>query len=253
MNGKLYSLLYVLAAAFLIALMAGYFQQAAPIHPAIAILSMPSESVGTTRSLARVYAEPNDSSQVVNVIPPEKQVHILGLNDTGAFIGISREDEATLAGWISTSEVKHNLVVATTCTLVKEYQRPDSSSPVTGTLSPAAEVQVLGRNSDNTFIAIAQPGAKTASVRWVKTSELSLPDVVAKTSTLTRLYQKPDSGSRVASVLPPAQSVILIGRSNDGTWFAVASLPGKKFIGWAQSNDLSGGMDRKVLPVLLPR
>lgn len=254
MNRKLYSISSLVAGALAITMMVIFSQPAAATHSALAILSMPSESIGSTRTLARVYSEPDVASQVVNVLSPEKQVRILGLNEDGAWLGIGKENgAAVLAGWIPVSDVRHNLVVGSSRSLVHTYQLPDSSGSVAGTLAPSVQVQVLGRSVDNAWIAIAHPGARSGMLRWVKANELKLPDVVAQTSALTKLYLKPDSSSRVTSVLPPAQSVILIGQNGDGSWFAVTSRQGNKFIGWAQSNDLTGGMDRVALPVYLPR
>ena len=253
MDKKLFHSSVLVAGALVLILSVGYFQPATATHSAVSILAMPSESAGVTSTLAKVYAEPEDASQILDVLPPQKQVQILGLNESGAWIAIAQGNQSALAGWISASELKHDLVVGTTRTLVRTYQQPNSSSGIQSVLTPGIKVQVLGRSPDNAWVALSNAGSPGAMVQWVASSDIKLPDVIATTSNLTKLYARPDSGSAISYVLPPAQKVVLMGRNSNGTWFAAADINSKKFIGWAQVSDLVGGIDRTVLPDLTVR
>jgi len=250
MNTKPISIVFVVASILVGALLLASFQSATATHTAVAIVAYPAESVGQTRSLARVYMEPDDSSTLVQVMPPGKQVQVLGLSENGAWVAIAKDNQAAMGGWISKSNVNQGLIVGATRSLVKSYQQPDSSSVVAATFSPETKLEVLGHNADNTWIAIARPGSMGTTVNWVASGDLKMPDVLAATSSLTRLYLRPDSKSQITNVLPPAQKVILIGRNNVGNWYAVADIRGSKFIGWVQLGDLKADNDKATLPIL---
>ena len=250
MNTKPVSIFLVVAGLLGAALLLASFQSARATHTAVAIVAYPAESVGQTRSLARVYMEPDDSSRLLEVVSPGKQIQILGLSENGAWVAIAKGDRAAMSGWVSKSNVSQGLIAGAARSLVKAYQQPDSTGEVVATFSPGTKLQVLGHNVDNTWIAIARPGSMGTTVNWVASSDLKMPDVHAATSALTRLYLRPDTSSQITNVLPPAQKVLLIGRNNAGNWFAAADLRGNKFIGWVQLGDLKADADKVTLPIL---
>lgn len=250
MNTKTFSVFVVIAGLLAIALVIAAFQPAAANPVLVTIIAYPAESIGQTRSVARVYAEPDDSSTILQVLSPGKQIQILGLSENGAWIAMAKDDQVSLAGWLSIGEVNQSLMVGTTRSLAKAYQQPDAASPVAATLPPAAKLQILGHNPDNTWIAIAHTSQSQRLISWVNASDVKMPDMLGNTTSVTRLYLRPDSSSQMMSVLSPGQKVLLIGRNDAGTWFAVADASGNKFIGWAQVGDLKISGDRSTLRVL---
>ncbi len=61
-----------------------------------------------------------------------------------------------------------------------------------------------------------------------------------KTNGLVRVYQSPQTGSAVTNVLPPSQTVQILGRSQDGTYLAIAGQSGAgQAAGWVASNEIS--------------
>jgi len=239
------------------------YQPASATHSEIAILALPNAASGETQSLTRIYSEPEDTSQVINVLPPGTQVQILGLSESGSWIALAQSYPPFLIGWVSASDIKHDLTIGLTRSLVLTHQQPDSSSRVVSALPPAASVQVVGRSTDNAWIAISTPGFPQASITWVATSDLRLPGISASTMYLTMFHLTPDESSRVTFVSAPSQNVAfvsastqivtLIGRNSAGTWFAAADMRTDQFIGWVQGSHLAGGMDRFMLPVLSDR
>lgn len=253
MNKKLYPLSFLALGILVIAFQLASFQPASAIHSEIAILALPSGSAGETQSLTRVYADPKDTSQVINVLSPGTQVQILGLSESGAWIALAQSYPPFLVGWVPVSDINHDLTVGLTRSLVQTHQQPSSSSRIVSVLSPGASVQVVGRSVDNSWIAISTPGYPRASITWVATSELRLPGVSASTRYLTMFYLIPDTSSRVTSVSSPTHYVTLIGRNSAGTWFAAADIHTDQFVGWVEGSNLDGGMDRSLLPVLSDR
>jgi len=250
MNTKPISRSFLFAVGLVATLLVASFQPATATYTALSILAYPSEAKAETRSLARVYAEPNDASQLLNVLPPGAQIQILGLSENGAWIALANGSDNAIAGWLSIGDVKQNLIVGSARSLVRVHQQPGADSQVTSVLTPASKVQVLGHNPDNAWIAISRPSASGAAINWVSAGELKLPDVIAITSSLAMFYLKPDASSRITNVLPPTQKVILIGRDHSGTWFAAADFMEGRFIGWARISDLIGGSNRTTLPML---
>lgn len=175
MHAKPVSIFVVIAGLLAAAFSLASYRPAAANHTAVAIVAYPAESVGQTYSLVKLYAEPDDSSTLLSVVAPGKQIDILGLSENGAWIAIAKDNEARLAGWLATSEVRKNIIVGTTLTLVKVYRQPDTSSSLAEVIPPAAKVQVLGHNPDGSWIAIARPVTKGTSIRWVAASELKMP------------------------------------------------------------------------------
>jgi hypothetical protein len=169
------SIIFVIAGLLVAALSLGFYQPATATHTAVAIVAYPAESFGETLSLVKVYAEPDDSSQLLRVEAPGKQIDIRGLSENGAWVAMSNEDESGVAGWITTAEIRKNTLTGTTISLVKVYRQPNSASDVAEVIPPAAKVQVLGHNPDKTWIAIARPEAKGSFIRWVAASDLKMP------------------------------------------------------------------------------
>jgi hypothetical protein len=175
MNKKLYPLSFLALGILVIAFQLASYQPASANHSEIAILSMPSRSAGETQYSTMVYSEPEDTSQVINVLSPGTQVQILGLSESGAWIALAQSYPPFLVGWIPASDVKSDVMVGSTRSLVLTHQQPDSSSRIVSVLSPGASVQVVGRSVDNSWIAISTPGYPRASITWVAISELRLP------------------------------------------------------------------------------
>ncbi len=250
MNTKTLSAFVVVAGILAAVMVMAAFQPAAANHVAAAILVYPAESIGQTRSVARVYAEPDESSAMLRVVSPGKQIQILGLSENGGWIAMAKDDQVGTAGWVSIADVKESLVIGTTRALVKSYQQPDASSAVAAAFPPAAKVQVLGHNVDSSWVAIARISAGQRLISWVSASDLKMPDVQGTTASLARFYLRPDTKGQIMGVLLPAQQVILIGRNPSGTWFAAADVSGNKFIGWVQAGDMKISGDRATLPVL---
>ena len=253
MNKKLYPLSFLALSILGVAFQLASYQPASAVHSEIAILSLPSGSSGETQYSTKVYTEPETTSAVIRQLAPGTQVHILGFSESGAWMAISQAYPPYLINWIPASDVISNLMVGTTRSLVISHQEPDSSSRAMSVLSPGASVQVVGRSVDNSWIAIATSGFPRASITWIATSELQLPDVIASTMYLSMFYLTPDDSSRVTFVSAPTHNVALIGRNTAGTWFAAADTRTDQFIGWVQGSHLDGGMDRSMLPVLSDR
>jgi len=253
MNKKRYPLSILALSILVIAFQLASYQPASAIHSEIAILALPNGSAGETQSLTRVYADPQDTSQVINVLSPGTQVQILGLSESGSWIALAQSYPPFLVGWVPASDVKHDLTIGLTRSLVLTHQQPDSSSRVVSALSPGASVQVVGRSADNSWIAIATPGVPRASITWIATSELQLPGVIASTMYLSMFYLVPDDSSRVTFVSAPTHNVALIGRNTAGTWFAATDMRTDQFIGWVQGSHLDGATNRSLLPILSDR
>lgn len=250
MNTKPYHAPLIVTVLLMIALFLASVQVASANHTAVPVLAYAAESSGETNSLTKVYLEPTEGSQLIDILPPGQQIQILGLSENGAWIAMGKKDQSALAGWVSGSNVNENLIIGSTRSLVQMYGQPGSFSKVDNVLPPGAKVLVLGHSPDNAWIAIAHPGGAQATINWVEASSLKLPDVFATTSSLTMLYLKPDSKSKITTVLPPAQKVLLTGRNSQSTWFAVTDIQEKRFIGWAQGSDLNANSDRATLPVI---
>lgn len=169
------SIIFVIAGLLVAALSLGLYQPATATHAAVAIVAYPAESYGETLSLVKVYAEPDDSSQLLRVVAPGKWIEIRGLSENGAWVAMSNEDVSGAAGWVTTAEIRKNILTGTTISLVKVYRGPDSASVLAEVIPPAAKVQVLGHNPDNTWIAIARPAAKGGFIRWVAAGDLKMP------------------------------------------------------------------------------
>ena len=253
MNKKLYPLSMLVLSILVIAFQLASYQPASAIHSEVAILALPSRSTGETQSLTVVYADPEVTSQMIDVLSQGTQVQILGFSESGAWIALARPYPPFLVGWTPASEVKHDLTVASTRSLVLTHQQPSSSSRVASVLSPGASVQVVGRSVDNSWVAISTPGFPRASITWVATSELQLPGVIASTMYLSMFYLIPDDSSRVTFVSAPTHNVALIGRNTAGTWFAATDMRTDQFIGWVQGSHLDGATNRSLLPILSDR
>ena len=133
------SIFFVIAGLLAAALSLGLYQPATANHTAVAILAYPAEASGETFSLVKVYAEPDDSSQLLRVEAPGKQIAIRGLSENGAWVAMANEDESGVAGWITTAEIRKNILTGTTISLVKVYRQPDSGSGLAEVIPPAAK------------------------------------------------------------------------------------------------------------------
>jgi hypothetical protein len=176
MNHKSFYPSFLLAGALVIGLFLAIFQTASATHQAVGILAMPSESAGATLSLAKVYSEPDDASQLLELFPPGKQMSILGLDESGYYVGISKLGQSNLGGWMSRSDVKYNLVQAKATRLARVFQQPNVDSAVIFALSPGQTVSAVGQSAeDQSMIAVNfLSGGKTA-LGWVMADDLSLP------------------------------------------------------------------------------
>jgi hypothetical protein len=250
MNKKVNPLQFLLAGMLIFILSLAFSQPAKADHNQITIVAIPSESSAKVYSLTRVYSEPDDSSRVVDVLSPGTHFNILGLNTSGSFIEIAKEEQSMPAGWVTASEVTRNLISGTSQSFDLAYLEPSSMSQITTVVTPGEQVKVLGHSQDGSFLAITKAGSVPGAIAWVASSEIKLPDVTAMTASLSKFYIKPDTSSSITSVLPPAIQVILVGRNSSSSWFAVEDVHSTKFIGWAQSSDLVGGINRELLPVL---
>jgi hypothetical protein len=250
MNKKV-NLLHIIFAGMLVFTMTMAFSQPAKAsHTPITIAVIPSESNAAVYSITRVYSEPDDTSRVIDVLSPGTHFNILGFNASSSFIEIAKEEQSAVSGWVASSLVSRNHLDSSTLYITKAYSQPSSTSTVTSIITPGTELQVLGHSVDGAWMAIENPLSIKTPIYWVDSSDIRLPGVTAQTATLTKFYLKPDSSSSVTNVLPPTQNIILIGRIRTGGWYAVADIHSNKFFGWAQSNDLTGGMNKELLPVI---
>jgi hypothetical protein len=250
MNKKVSLLQFLVAGMLIFSLSLAFSQPAKAAHTPVTIVAIPSISNGKVYSIARVFSEPDDASRVVDVLSPGVHFNILGLNSSGSFIEISKDGQSVPSGWVSTSEVSRDLLGGISRSITQVYLEPSSDSQVVSIFTPGEDVKVLGHSQDGSFLAIMNASSVQRSIYWVASSDIKLPDVTAMTGSLTKLYIKPDTSSRITSVLPPAQQVTLLGRNSASSWFAVEDPQSNKFIGWAQSSDLAGGMDQELLPVV---
>jgi hypothetical protein len=253
MNTKVNRKVLFFTAMLVVAFLLTTFQKATATHQAVPILAVALETHAVTRTLGMVYAEADDKSALLTVLEPGKQVKIIGVDESGDWVAIAKADQNSLAGWISKSAIEQDLVVGTTRYLVQVHQSPDSLSEVSYVLTPGENVQVLGSNPDNTWIAIVGPGSTRATVSWVKADELKVPNNIAIAKFLTMVYQRPDTTSKVTYVLSPAQKVTLLGRDNSGSWLALVTVQDERFIGWAHAGDLSSDIDLARLPIRADR
>ena len=253
MNKKV-SLLQLLVAGMLIFVLSLAFSQTARAsHTPVEIVAIPSQSDGYSVTLAKVFSEPDDASRVVEVLSPGTHFNILGFNESGSYIEIAKEGQTVPSGWMSASVVSRNHLDSISRSLTQAYALPSSTSKFASIVIPGAGLQVLGHSVDGLWLAIENPSSLQTPIYWVAASEVSLPDVTAKTSTITKLYQLADTSSRITTVLAPAKQVTLFGRNGTSSWFAVEDGTSHKFIGWAQISDLDGGLNRELLPVLTER
>ena len=250
MNKKVNLLQILIAGLFVFTLSLAFSQAAKASHTLITIVAIPSESNADVYSITRVFSEPDDSSRVVDVLSPGAHLNILGYNASGSFIEIAKEGQSLASGWVSASGVSRKLIDSSASYLTKAYLQPSSSSSVTGIITPGTEFQVLGHSVDGAWMAISNPSSLRVPLYWVATSDIKLPDVIAQTASLTKFYLKPDTNSSITDVRPPTFQVISIGRNSTNDWYAVADIRSDKFIGWVQSNDLIGGMNKELLPVI---
>ena len=234
----------------IIALTLAFYQPAKASHTPIAIVAFPSVSIAGVYPVTRVYSEPDVASRVVDEMSLGAHFNILGLNASGSFIEIAKEGQSLPSGWVIASEVLRTQLVGTSRSRTQVHLSPSSASPIVSMVFHGTELKVLGHNVDGAWLAIENQGLMKTSIVWVNTSDIRLPDVVAQTSSLTKFYLRPDTSSSIADVRSPAYQVILIGRDSTNNWYAVAEVRTGKFIGWAQSNDLTGGINKELLPVI---
>ena len=249
MNKKVNLLRFLVAGMLIITMTMAFSQPARASHTPVAIAAIPSESNAAVYSITRVYSEPDDASRVLDVLSPGTHFNILGFNASGSFIAIAKEGQSAASGWVASSLVSRNLLDSSALYVTKAYLQPSSIGLVASIITPGAELQVLGHSVDGAWMAIENPLSIKTPIYWVASSDIRLPDVIAETASVTKFYLTPDTSSRITNVLPPTQNIILIGRIPAGGWYAVADIHSNKFIGWAQSNDLTGGMNKELLPI----
>jgi hypothetical protein len=250
MNKKVILSKLLVVGMFIFTLSVAFSQPVKASHIPVDIVAIPSESGAQVYSLTRVYSEPDDASRMVEVLSPGTHFNILGFTQDGSFIEIGKEGQSLPSGWVASSQVTRNHLDGTSLSLTQAYLLPSSSSKVATLVTPGTELQVLGHSVDGAWLAIDNPGSMKTPIYWIAASAVRLPEVIAQTSTLTKAYISPDTSSRITNVLPPAQQVTLIGRNSTNSWFAVEGAHSSKYIGWVQSSDLDGGLNRELLPVL---
>lgn len=250
MNKKVTLFQILIAGMLIFTLSMAFTQPAKASHTPIAIVAIPSESNAEVYSITRVYLEPDDSSRVNDVLSPGTHFNILGFNASGSYTEIAKEGQSVASGWVTTSAVSLHHIDGLSRGVTQVYLQPSMTSIVASYITPGEDLQVLGHSLDGAWMAVENPSSMQTPIYWVASSDIRLPDVIAKTATLTKFYIKPDTSSLITKVLPPTQQVILIARNSTSTWFAVADVHSNKFFGWAQSNDLTGGMNKELLPVI---
>ncbi len=251
MNKKVSLLQFLVAGMLIITMTMAFSQPARASHTPVAIAAIPSESDAAVFSIARVYSEPDDASRVIDVLSPGAHFNILGFNTSGSFIEIAKEGGSAARGWVASSLVSRNLLDSSALYVTKAYLQPSSTGLVASIITPGAELQVLGHSVDGRWMAVENLTSMKTPIYWVASSDIRLPDVIAQTASLiTKFYLRPDTSSRITNVLPPTQNIALIGRIRTGGWYAVADIHTNKFFGWAQSNDLTGGINKELLPVI---
>jgi hypothetical protein len=227
-----------------------FFRPVKASHITDDIVVFSSTSSGEVNSITKVYTEPDDASYVVEVLSPGTHLNILGYNAGGTFIEIAKEGQPAANGWVALFLVSRNHLDSSALYVTKAYLQPGSTSPVASIITPGAELQVLGHSVDGAWMAIENPLSNKTPIYWVASSDIRLSDVIAQTASLiTKFYLRPDTSSRITNVLPPTRNIVLIGRIRSGGWYAVADICTNKFFGWAQSNDLTGGMNKELLPI----
>jgi hypothetical protein len=138
--------------------------------------------------------------------------------------------------------------IATTRYFTMVYENPEAGSRVETVLMPITEVGLVGRSLDGKWLSLGAGWIKRSDVRTssdlatlpVTQSERSF---IAITRHLTMVYESPEAGSRVETVLMPVTKVSLLGRSIDGMWLALGS-------GWIQSSNVRTDSDLVALEIL---
>jgi hypothetical protein len=251
MNKKVSILQFLVAGMLVFTMTMAFSQPVRASHTSVAIVAIPSESNAAVYSITRVYSEPDDASRVIDVLSPGTHFNILGFNASSSFIEIAKEGKSAASGWVASSLVSRNHLDSSALYVTKAYLQPSSTGLVASIITPGAGLQVLGHSVDGAWMAIENPLSIKTPIYWVASSDIRLPDVIAQTASLvTKFYLRPDTSSRITNVLPPSQNIALIGQIRSGGWYAVADIHTNKFFGWAQSNDLTGGMNKELLPVI---
>jgi uncharacterized membrane protein len=221
---------------------------------ALPVIRVAQTFSATTRQLTMVYKSPVAGSWVETVLMPATEVRLVGRSADGKWLILG-------AGWIQRSDVSTNsdLVAlpvirvaqtfsATTRQLTMVYKSPEAGSWVETVLMPATKVSLVGRSADGKWLALG--------AGWIQRSDVSTnSDLVAllvirlaqtfsaTTRYLTMVYESPEAGSRVETVLMPATEVSLVGRSADGKWLALGA-------GWIQRSDVRTDGNLASLPIL---
>jgi hypothetical protein len=110
---------------------------------------------------------------------------------------------------------------------------------VIGLANPQAGLAQTGTSPSNPFALTtsgAQPETGTSAGAAVALPALAVHST-GQTISLTKVYQSPQAGSQVTAVIPPYQTIRLLGRSQDGTYFAYAS-PDGEVAGWISPGEV---------------
>lgn len=217
----------------------------------VAMVILAGQSAGQTRGLTRVYAEADDSSRIVGVIAPGSEVSIAGRSADGRFIALTGES-AGVAGYAAAQDVRTVTASARTESLVKVFADAGMQGEVVDVLTPARQVQVLGRSADGQAYAIAAQDGRGLT-GWVAASAIRRPAAKAQTRELVKVYRQTAETAPVVDILPPAQSVEVTGRSADGQWLAIAQANGRMVQGWVRVQGVALENTTAALPVISTR
>jgi hypothetical protein len=110
---------------------------------------------------------------------------------------------------------------------------------VMGMAIPQAGLAQTGTSPSDPF-ALAASGARPESGPNSR-SAVALPALAiqstGQTISLAKVYRSPQAGSLVTAVIPPFQTINLLGRSQDGTYLAYASQEGE-VTGWISTGEV---------------
>lgn len=127
---------------------------------------------GETRTLAKVYQQPDASSRVIDVLTPSRQVEVLGRSAGSSWIAIrSLVAGQNATGYVSRADLQLAGEMAETISLTKAHQKPEQGSRVVDVLVPAQKVAIIGRSADGAWVAIASEDAQEFK-GWVPAGEI---------------------------------------------------------------------------------
>ena len=217
----------------------------------VALKALTGQSNGKTVTLTKVYQQADSSSLVVYVLPPSREVNIIGRSEDGTWYAVAGDEkEQQAGGWIASGDLSVAKVNAEVRSLAKVYQQADSSSQVVNILTPTRQVEVLGRVEGTNWLAIRNKITGQNSIAFVSRTDIKINREPVQTYGMAKAYLSPNQSNYVIDILVPNQKVAVIGRSADGRWLAVENADNGQFRGWVLAGDIRGAGDTTDVPVI---